>query len=430
MMFQGLKQFFLVLTVATGAAAQGNPAGAWGGPLDSCIEQASCVNFSVDKVESAASCGGGCEFKVCLDFKLGGSCPKSSTISHSCMKKPNECSLPGFGSAGEVGNVGSHTQCQTVPPNSVAQFLLKDGSGCYGTATSGGASCFPRPSGIESCTGNGVGKECIWTLPIPSCDPGAQGDPHFKTWTGDKYDFHGACDLVLLTNPGFNDGLGMDIHIRTTRVEEVYSYISGAVINIGEDTLEVQGDKENVQYFINGVLGTSSLSHDTTLDQTLSGFPIKYRQVDDENRDFIVYLQDANGYYGTVAITTWNGYVGVDIYDANERSFETSVGLLGSFTHGERVGRDGKLISDVNEFGLEWQVRDTEDKLFHNAVGPQYPQKCIIPSVAETEERNKNYTVSLEDAELACAGVPAVKRDQCIFDVRQTSDLHMARVYV
>jgi hypothetical protein len=42
-----------------------------------------------------------------------------------------------------------------------------------------------------------------------------QGDPHFKTFGGEMYDFHGECDLVLLHNPEFNNNLGMDIHIRT-----------------------------------------------------------------------------------------------------------------------------------------------------------------------------------------------------------------------
>merc|ERR1712151_735138 len=56
---------------------------------------------------------------------------------------------------------------------------------------------------------------------------GAKGDPHFKLWDGKAYDFHGICDLVLLHNPEFNNGLGMDIHIRTKKMKH-WSYIKTA----------------------------------------------------------------------------------------------------------------------------------------------------------------------------------------------------------
>lgn len=37
-----------------------------------------------------------------------------------------------------------------------------------------------------------------------------------QTFSGEFYDFHHGCDLVLVTAPAFAEGLGMDIHIRTT----------------------------------------------------------------------------------------------------------------------------------------------------------------------------------------------------------------------
>ena len=49
----------------------------------------------------------------------------------------------------------------------------------------------------------------------PAAVSGTKGDPHFVTFAGEQYDFHGGCDLVLLSNPGFSNGLGMDIHVRT-----------------------------------------------------------------------------------------------------------------------------------------------------------------------------------------------------------------------
>ena len=82
------------------------------------------------------------------------------------------------------------------------------------------------------------------------------GNPHFKTWSGQKFDvsppslflecqaahevlcsrlkpylsfsfviqFHGGCDLVLVTNPAFASWLGMDIYIRT-KIKTSWSHI-------------------------------------------------------------------------------------------------------------------------------------------------------------------------------------------------------------
>jgi hypothetical protein len=48
-------------------------------------------------------------------------------------------------------------------------------------------------------------------------DSGIYGDPHFKTWSGLKYDYHGICDLVMLSHPNFREGLGMEIHVRAKK---------------------------------------------------------------------------------------------------------------------------------------------------------------------------------------------------------------------
>ena len=61
------------------------------------------------------------------------------------------------------------------------------------------------------------------------------------------YDFHGGCDLVLLENPEFMNGLGMTVHIRT-KIETWWSYVESAVLKIGEETMEIQQD----QFHVNG----------------------------------------------------------------------------------------------------------------------------------------------------------------------------------
>merc|ERR1719491_792447 len=86
------------------------------------------------------------------------------------------------------------------------------------------------------------------------------GDPHITTWGEVTYDFHGECDLVLLENPNFNGGLGMDIHVRSKKMFH-WSYISSAALLIGDDIFEVRGDKDDVNensFWINGFAADSA----------------------------------------------------------------------------------------------------------------------------------------------------------------------------
>ena len=106
-------------------------------------------------------------------------CGKSDAISHSCVKNSASCGSTslGFKGAHEVQNVkNSYKQCQTGTAGSSLEFLFKDGSNCSDsleTRLSGGlvGSCKPRESTTASCTGNGVGKECVWTIKIPTPAP-------------------------------------------------------------------------------------------------------------------------------------------------------------------------------------------------------------------------------------------------------------------
>jgi hypothetical protein len=111
------------------------------------------------------------------------------------------------------------------------------------TATDANAS-----EGAVSCTAQELG---VLLLPEPpASDAGANGDPHFKTWRGHHYDFHGVCHLILLLNTEFESGLGVDVHIRT-HMRRGMSYISSAVLRVGRDVLEVESKGV---YYLNGVL--------------------------------------------------------------------------------------------------------------------------------------------------------------------------------
>jgi von Willebrand factor type D domain len=112
---------------------------------------------------------------------------------------------------------------------------------------------------------------CVCTKQGFSCPPpNTSGDPHFTTWNGSKFDFHGECDLVFVQSPAFNHGLGLDIHVRT-KIVRSWSYIDVAVVKIGKDVLEFKGD-DGEQYWINKV------AYDGTPTNKIGDFDVEYKR--------------------------------------------------------------------------------------------------------------------------------------------------------
>jgi hypothetical protein len=138
----------------------------------------------------------------------------------------------------------------------VAEFLFKDGNGCSSGSfpISGGLTATCGPSATTTCSGKGnVGKDCIWTVPAPStCGVTGRGggDPHFRMYDGTVYSYHGECDLIMTRSPGFDNGLGLDVHTRTSMVAEAWSLISDVAIPIGNDIFEVSNQEIT---YVNGV---------------------------------------------------------------------------------------------------------------------------------------------------------------------------------
>lgn len=74
--------------------------------------------------------------------------------------------------------------------------------------------------------------------------------------------------------------------------------------------------------------------------------------------------------------------------DETSDFFEGCVGMMGEFGTGRMIARDGKtLMEDGDAFGQEWQVLNTETKLFQATRIPQHPQQCILPSPSKTGRR-------------------------------------------
>jgi len=254
---------------------------------------------------------------------------------------------------------------------------------------------------------------------------GAGGDPHIKTWVGEHYDFHGVCDLVLLSNPGFDNGRGMNIHIRNKRTMK-WSYISTTAVSIGEDVLQITGGRDSMKYFLNGrVKDADSNDTDGVVDY-FAGYKLKYKRISDKAVEYEVVLDNTE----SILLKNWNGFVSVSVKNPKKEHFDSSVGLMGTFSNGIKLARDNvTIISDLNIFGQEWQVIGSESKLFIESEGPQFPSKCDIPSSIDMRRRLVNSIVTIETATVACTGVTKEDKDLCIFDVIATNDVGLAGAY-
>jgi len=252
----------------------------------------------------------------------------------------------------------------------------------------------------------------------------ASGDPHFVTWSGKRFDFHGGCDLVLLDNPSFDNGLGMTIHIRTS-IKASWSFIDTAVVRIGDNSLEIKGGTPSFS------LNQGERKELQTEDAALGDFAIRFRRINDHQSTARVDLGNGDA----VSIETFKHFVRVNVKAKNPKNFEGTTGLMGSFPGGDMVARDNSsILEDPTAFGQEWQVLESEPKMFHDVSTVQHPAVCEMPAQAMTSEQQRRRlgesAISKDDAALACANTKEQSRDACIFDVLATNDKDMADSYV
>jgi hypothetical protein len=97
------------------------------------------------------------------------------------------------------------------------------------------------------------------------------------------------------------------------------------------------------------------------------------------------------------------------------------------------MARDGKTaIEDGDVMGAEWQVNDSDPRLFSVVDGPQYPAKCIMPEKITADQRHlraMTKKVSEDEAKKACAGVSTGKMQNCVADVFGADNIDMAQLY-
>jgi hypothetical protein len=193
------------------------------------------------------------------------------------------------------------------------------------------------------------------------------------------------------------------------------SYINSAALRIGTDVLEVQSQGV---YYLNGVVGADL--------NEISGFSLTHTQVNDHQHEFVVAVGEGEH----LTIKTYKDLVSVTADGGHTKDFGGSVGLMGAFGNGHMLARDGETVlrDDPNAFGQEWQVLDTEPKLFQTVRFPQYPEVCTMPSAKSAAKIRRRLSESSHEelaAEKACAHWGEGK-DDCVFDVMATGDLEIA----
>ena len=239
------------------------------------------------------------------------------------------------------------------------------------------------------------------------------------------FDFHGECDLLLTRSEKFKNDMGFEIQIRT-QIRRDWSFIKEAALRIGDQVFEVTKD---MVYHSNRVThgfrrrGINHLGgHDGVLPQKIAGFPISYVNYDAKRHKFEVDM----GEKGTVSFKIYGDFLSVNVQRATE-DFGDAIGLMGDFVTGELKGRDGAIMTNTDDFGLEWQIRGSDNKLFTEIHGVQFPETCRMPPPeAVARRRLAESSVSYQEAAKACGGTEEESKDACIFDILSTGDLGMA----
>ena len=216
-----------------------------------------------------------------------------------------------------------------------------------------------------------------------------------------------------------------------------YSYISGIAVKIGPDTLEVSGDGKLI------VNGHSTVFPEFTDNIAFARtvYTITKTLMGDKQR-IVAYNLDLGEDIDSsiqIRVNTNKSMLFVDMNGA----FADSEGLLGAaLEEGKPLfARDGitDLTGHWNTYGEEWQVNDTDPKLFQDSHRhPQYPVGCLYTTMAEKnmatmshvrrrlEDTGITHIVGLQEASKACSHLDDDRmKDFCVNDIMATGDLDL-----
>lgn len=148
-------------------------------------------------------------------------------------------------------------------------------------------------------------------------------DPHFSTWDGTYYDYHGGCYLVLVHVPGF-----LDIHMHTSPVVG-YSFIDQVGLRVGLDAVDL------------------TVSTGAVIPTSLGGHPFTY------DGSSVYELSLNNGQY--VRVFNWGNSMAVHVHGLPS-DFSSAVGMCGTWGAPGLVARNGALLADGDAMGDDWKV--------------------------------------------------------------------------
>lgn len=90
-------------------------------------------------------------------------------------------------------------------------------------------------------------------------------------------------------------------------------------------------------------------------------YPVSYTKDNDKSHRFEINL-DSEPFNGNdklvekIVVSVFKDMVGVSVKNGTSDTFGTSVGLMGSFSTGDMLARDGiTVLDDPIAFGIEWQ---------------------------------------------------------------------------
>jgi von Willebrand factor type D domain len=272
----------------------------------------------------------------------------------------------------------------------------------------------------------GAGRFCKPKKACICCHNGeVGGDPHFLTYDGTPYSYHGQCDLVMARSKEFANGLGLNVHARTEIIEGTWSLISQAAVKIGDDILEMtnQGDiyynGNKIEDFERDLPTALSGSYNITRIVNYIGND----KIPKTDLNIILYEGEKN----KIRLSLFKRLLAVHV-GATEEDLS---GMLGHRLYDGLIGRDGVSMMDgPNEMGQEWQVRGDEPMLFHDIKAPQFPQQCMIPDATSRRRLRKDTVQHRRRAEESCADVKDARKKQfCLEDMILLGDVHVAEMY-
>jgi len=280
------------------------------------------------------------------------------------------------------------------------------------------------------------------------------------------FTYQGVCDVVLSSSENAVAASGLRVHARLSEaLNKGFSFMSGVGIQIGGVPIEFQNGemyvhgkfqplKEGEKFFDPAAVSTVSSPSAAAAaagSQAVAGslyVVTKWKRTIGKNKRIIEHIFDF--FDGSSIIVRSNLKAKMMFVEMSGRfdGADDMQGLLGSPYKNGFLSRSGENMDamDINDFGQEWQVLETEVKLFMDANRePQAPSKCSIvvdsgmldgTSAATAQLRGRRRLLEKDDGSIvdmetaaqdACSHVrDSKKKAFCIDDVIVTGMVELA----